>query len=187
MLKLAVITVSTRPTRKGPAISKWFHDYAQTHGKFAAQWVDLAEINLPVFDEPNHPRLRQYEHAHTKRWSAIVDGADAFVFVSPEYNYSTPPSLVNALDYLVHEWQYKPAGLVTYGGLSGGLRGAQMTKLMLTGFKIVPMAEAVTIPFYTKHLDEAENFVSDEHLDKSAHVLLDELHKWAEALKPMRG
>jgi NAD(P)H-dependent FMN reductase len=43
-------------------------------------------------------------HEHTKRWSAIVSRADAFVFVTPEYNYGSPPSLVNALDYLLREW-----------------------------------------------------------------------------------
>lgn len=33
--------------------------------------VDLADAALPVFNEPKHPRLQQYEHDHTKRWSAI--------------------------------------------------------------------------------------------------------------------
>lgn len=187
MPKLAVVTVSTRPGRKGPAISRWFLDAAREHGRFEVQDVDLAEVNLPVFDEPHHPRLQQYEHAHTQNWSRIVAAADAFVFVSPEYNYSTPPSLVNALDYLAKEWQYKPAGLVTYGGLSGGLRAAQMTRLMLSGFKIVPIVEAVTIPFFTKHINDEGQFVSDEHFDASSRALLDELHKWAEALKPMRA
>lgn len=187
MLKLAVLTVSTRPGRKGPAIAQWFHDYAKSHGGFESQLVDLAEINLPMFNEPNHPRLRQYEHAYTKVWSAIVDAADAFVFVTPEYNYSTPPSLVNALDYLVHEWQYKPAGLVSYGGISGGLRATQMTRLILSGFKMVPVVESVTIPFYTKHFNEAGEFVTDEHFNKSATDTLNELQKWATALKPMRG
>lgn len=43
--------------------------------------------------------------------SESVDAADAYAFVMPEYNYFPPPSLVNALDYLVTEWTYKPAGL----------------------------------------------------------------------------
>ena len=69
--------------------------------------VDLADFNLPVYDEPNHPRLRQYVHDHTKAWSASVEAAAAFVFVTPEYNYFAPPALMNALDYLLHEWSYK--------------------------------------------------------------------------------
>jgi NAD(P)H-dependent FMN reductase len=36
-------------------------------------------VILAIFDEPAHPRLRRYEHEHTKAWSARVDAADAFV------------------------------------------------------------------------------------------------------------
>ena len=51
-------------------------------------------------DEPNHPRLRQYTKEHTKAWSAQVEAADAFVFVTPEYNFGIPAPLKNAIDYL---------------------------------------------------------------------------------------
>ncbi|MEZ0368515.1 MAG: NADPH-dependent FMN reductase [Candidatus Sericytochromatia bacterium] len=185
MLKLAVVLVSTRPGRKGPPIAKWFYEFARQHGSFELQFVDLAEVNLPVLDEPNHPRLQKYTQDHTRAWSAIVAAADTFVFVTPEYNYSTPPSLVNALDYLYVEWNYKPAAFVSYGGLSGGMRSVQMSRQILTALKMVPIVEAVTIPFFTKHLDEAGHFVSDEHFDKSATDLLKELHKWAQALQPL--
>ena len=65
----------------------------------------------------------QSEHEHTKRWSRSVAAADAYVFVTPEYNYGTSPALLNALDYPVVEWGCKPAGVVSYGGVPGGLRG----------------------------------------------------------------
>jgi NAD(P)H-dependent FMN reductase len=80
-------------------------------------------------------------------WSDIVGGSDAFVFVTPEYNYTIPPALVNALDTVYHEWTYKPVGFVSYGGVSGGMRAVQTAKLMVTGFKMMPMVEAVNIPF----------------------------------------
>ena len=54
--------------------------------------------------------------------------ADAYVFVTPEYNYSAPPSLVNALDFVYKEWNEKPCGFVGYGGVSGGLRAGQSDK-----------------------------------------------------------
>ena len=111
--KLAVIIASTRPGRVGVHVGTWFFGVARAHPGFDAQWVDLQEVGLPIFDEPRHPRLRQYEHEHTKRWSAIVDAADAFVLVMPEYNYSPPPALTNALDYLGQEWAYKPVAFVS--------------------------------------------------------------------------
>jgi NAD(P)H-dependent FMN reductase len=188
MLKLQVIVVSTREGRKGPYVADWFLEQARAHGKFDIEKIDLAEVNLPLVDEPNHPRLRKYEHEHTRAWSAIVDRADAYVFVTPEYNYSAPPSLINALDYLVHEWAYKPAGFVSYGGVSAGLRSAQMAKQTLTALKVMPMAEAVSIPFFQQHIDEsAGTFDPGEVQAKAAEVMLNELLRWAEALKPLRG
>src|SRR4051812_6805747 len=121
--KLHSIIASTRPGRLGPSIANWFHDRAVQHGKFEASLVDLATFNLPLFDEPQHPRFAKYEHAHTKAWSASVASADAFVLVTPEYNAGPPPSLLNALTYLHNEWKYKPVGFVSYGGVSAGARG----------------------------------------------------------------
>lgn len=187
MSKLHVIIASTRPGRVGPSIAKWFAEYAQTHGKFDVELVDLAEFNLPVYDEPAHPASGKYEHAHTKRWSAKVAEGDAFVFVTPEYDFGTPPSLLNALVYLFHEWQYKPAAFVSYGGLSGGLRSVQDTKLTLTSLKVPSITEAVTIPFFSNFLSEEGIFTPSETHLASAETLLNELSRWTEALKVLRS
>ncbi|MBL9059712.1 MAG: NAD(P)H-dependent oxidoreductase [Mangrovicoccus sp.] len=185
-LKLAVITVSTRPGRVGPAIADWFAGQARADGGFEVVPVDLAEVALPLYDEPKHPRLKDYQHDHTKRWSAIVEAADAVVFVAPEYNSAPSPALVNALDYLVHEWAYKPAGFVSYGGVSGGLRAVQVTKLILSTLKMVPLTEQVTLPMVFEHLRDGRLDAKPIH-DDSAKALLKELRRWAEALKPMRA
>ncbi len=185
MPRLTIIIASVREGRAGEAVARWFIEKAKQHGKFDVQLADLKELNLPILDEPHHPRLKKYVHDSTKAWSAIVDGSDAFIFVSPEYNYTTPPALVNALDTLYHEWTYKPVGFVSYGGVSGGMRAVQTTKLMVTGFKMMPMVEAVNIPFFTQ-LIEGGVFKSNEVHDKAVPVMLDELLKWSEALKALR-
>src|ERR1700741_2157396 len=141
--KLHVVTVSTRPGRIGPSIAKWVAEFARTNGKFDVTEIDLAEFNLPLLDEPNHPMRRQYENAHTKRWSDSVNRADAFVFVVPEYNYSPPPTLTNALDYLFWEWNYKPAGFVGYGGISGGQRSTGPARITASTLKMMPVPEMV--------------------------------------------
>ena len=97
MPKLAVVIASTRPGRVGWPVGQWFLDRARAHGKFEVELIDLKELNLPHLDEPKHPRLQQYEHAHTKAWSKTVSQTDTFVFVTPEYNYGMPPALLNAL------------------------------------------------------------------------------------------
>ena len=185
MHKLHVVIDSTRPGRAGLPIGNWFHAYARQRGTFDTRLVDLAEINLPMFDEPRHPRLRQYEHAHTKAWSAIVAEADAFVLVTPEYNFAAPPALLNALDYLHQEWQYKPVGFVSYGGPAGGTRSVQMLKLPLTALKMVPLFESVTLPLFFKQLQDGV-FQPTEANETAAAAMLDELARWTTALKTLR-
>jgi NAD(P)H-dependent FMN reductase len=174
-LKLHTIVASTRPGRVGPSIAKWFNEFAAEHGKFDPVLVDLADFNLPVYDEPEHPRLRNYHHAHTKAWSESVSEADAFVFVTPEYNYGPPPSLLNALNYLALEWNYTPAGFVSYGGISGGLRAVQVTKQILTTFKVMPVPEGVPMPMVFPHLENGV-LKPAEIYKTSAATMLDELH-----------
>jgi len=154
-------------------------------GRFAVELVDLLEENLPHIDEPKHPRLRDYQHEHTRRWSAKVSAADAFVFVTPEYNYSAPPALLNALDYLFWEWNYKPLGFVSYGGVSGGLRSVQVVKMSATTLKMMPLPEAVSIPWIAKRIEDGV-FVAHDVDEKAATDMLTEMHRWAEALAPLR-
>jgi NAD(P)H-dependent FMN reductase len=186
MTNLHVIVASTRPGRIGPAIADWFSRFAGHYEDLDVRLVDLAEMDLPLLDEPAHPRMQKYENEHTKRWSATVDSADAFVIVTPEYNFSSPPALVNALDYLYNEWNYKPVGFVSYGGISGGLRSVQMTKQLVSTLKMVPLVEAVAIPNVWQHLDDQGQFLANEHHEKSAAEMLEELSRWAKALRPLR-
>jgi NAD(P)H-dependent FMN reductase len=187
MPTLHVIIASTRPGRIGLPVARWFTDWAVKHGGFEVNVVDLAEWNLPLMDEPNHPRLRRYEHQHTKEWSNTIDAGDAFVIVMPEYNHGFTAPLKNALDYLHGEWAYKPVGLVSYGGVSGGMRAAQMIKPVLTALKMTPMLEGVPIPFAMRLLNDDGEVQADEALENTATVMLDELLRWTEALAPLRA
>jgi NAD(P)H-dependent FMN reductase len=186
-LKLHTIICSTRPGRVGPSVARWFLDFVGKHGKFDGVLIDLADFKLPIIDEPTHPIMQKYQNEHTKVWSASVAAADAYAFVTPEYNYGPTPALVNALDYLYREWNYKPCGFVSYGGAAGGVRGVQMSKLQVTAVKMMPMAEGVGIGPVARMLDDKGAFLPNELIEKAATAMLDELHRWAVALKPMRG
>ncbi|WP_454692408.1 NADPH-dependent FMN reductase [Achromobacter aloeverae] len=185
--RLNVIIASTRPGRVGPAFAQWFHEAAVAHGKFDVQLVDLADFKLPVMDEPNHPRMQKYTHEHTRKWSASVASADAFVFVTPEYNFNAPPSLLNALQYLYNEWNYKPASFVSYAHASGGLRAVQELKPLLNTLKIVPLNEQVMVPNFPQTLDENGKFQPTQLHADAAKVALDELLRWTDALKTLRA
>ena len=186
MYQLKIIIASTRPGRKGIHVAEWFLETLKDHPDFEIEVLDLAGINLPLIDEPNHPRLQKYEKDHTKEWSRKIDAADAFVVVTPEYNYGMPPSLANAIDFLYKEWNYKPIGFVSYGGLSGGTRSVQMCKEIMTTVKLVPLMEAVNFPFFEKSIDENGRFKPEAFAEKAADVMMKELLKYTKALKPMR-
>ncbi|MEM6285253.1 MAG: NAD(P)H-dependent oxidoreductase, partial [Chloroflexota bacterium] len=124
---------------------------------------------------------------YTKTWSATVQRADAFVFVMPEYNHTAPPSIVNALNYLSLEWAYKPVGFVSYGGVSGGTRGVESLLSLLATLKLVPMPEAVNIPFFFQYIDRETGSISlGDIQEKAAVAMLDELLRWTEALTVLR-
>lgn len=186
MFNLKIIIASTRPGRKGPAIASWILEIAKKHPDFDVELLDLAEINLPFLDEPNHPRLHQYHHEHTKNWSRIITAADAFIFVTPEYNYGYPATLKNALDFLFIEWNYKPVAFVSYGGIAGGTRAVQMLKQVVTTLKMVPLVESVNIPFFAKHIDSQGQFIADDTMNKTANDMLLELSNWTKGLAGMR-
>ncbi len=131
-------------------------------------------------------RTRKYQHDHTKRWSERVARADAFVFVTSEYNYSAPPSIVNALDYFVHEWAYKPPAFVSYGGVSGGTRSVQMIKVQATALRMMPIPEAVSLPFFAKMFGADGSFSPGEIQEKAAGAMLTELKRWADVLRSLR-
>ncbi|MBB4121662.1 NAD(P)H-dependent FMN reductase [Martelella radicis] len=185
-MKLNIIIGSTRPGRVGPSIAKWVGDFAREHGKFEVEVVDLDDFKLPFLDEPKHPRLQEYEHEHTRKWSESVASADAFIFVTPEYDFFAPATLVNALQVVSKEWGYKPAGVVSYGGVSGGLRAAQELRTLIVNLNAHPLPQVVPIPFFPKFLGEDGKLTPNDEMKAGATGLLDELYKWAGPLAEMR-
>ena len=185
-LKLNVIVTSVRPGRIGPKIGKWAADFARENSNFDVNLVELADFDLPLLDEPKHPAMQDYQHEHTKRWSAANADADAFVFVSPEYDYFPAASTVNAIQTLHREWRRKPVGLIGYGGVSGGLRAMQTTKVLMTASGMMPLPQEVPIPFVFNFLAEDGGFDPAPEVVQGAQAMLSELYGWAESLKPLR-
>ncbi|WP_372983680.1 NADPH-dependent FMN reductase [Microbacterium sp.] len=181
---LQVIVASTRPGRVGKSFGDWFVRVAEQHGGFEVEQIDLAQVNLPFMDEPKHPKLRDYQHQHTKDWSATIDRADAYVFVTPEYNYGYNAVLKNAIDFLNQEWADKAVSFVSYGGIAGGTRAVQQLKQVVTTLRMVPIFESVNIAFAGTKLDENGRVTEDPLLDGAAVQTLDELLRLTAALRP---
>jgi NAD(P)H-dependent FMN reductase len=184
---LQIIIASTRPGRVGPSVAAWIYERAVAHGGFDVELIDLAEINLPMFDEPKHPRFGEYVHQHTRDWSALIARGDAYILVMPEYNYGFNAALKNALDYLNKEWAGKVVGFASYGGVAAGTRAVQMLKPVLGALRLVAVNDAVHIPFVAQFLDAERKLQPNDIMEKSAAVMLDELLAWSTALEPIRA
>ncbi|GAA3873884.1 NAD(P)H-dependent oxidoreductase [Streptomyces lacrimifluminis] len=185
IMKLQIIVGSTRPGRLARPVADWAAEAAEKHGGFEVELVDLVDYGLPLLDEPGPPRMGRYEHEHTRRWSAKIKEADAFVFVTPEYNYGPSVSLLNAVDYLHNEWLYAPVGFVSYGGIAGGLRSVQVMKQVVTTVRMMPIPEGVAIPFVMQHV-KAGVFDPPPPVTGSVAPMLTELARWANVLRPLR-
>ncbi|HWG24662.1 NAD(P)H-dependent oxidoreductase [Actinospica sp.] len=179
---LQIVVGSTRPGRVGSAVAQWFHGLAVKHDEFAVQIVELADVDLPLYDEPNPPRQGRYVHEHTKRWSQIVSAADAFVFVVPEYNHGYNAATKNALDFLHREWRGKPVGFVSYGAAAAGARAVSGLLPVVTALGMVPSGNAVTIPQIARAVQPGEPFTGNERADEGAGLLLDALSRLTTAL-----
>ena len=183
---LLVIVASTRPGRLGRPVGDWFVARAQEHGAFVVDDADLAEVDLPFLDEPGHPRLGDYQHDHTKAWSARVAAADAVAIVTPEYNHSFPATVKNALDALGPEWAHKPLGYVSYGGISGGTRAVAALEPVAAVLQLRPVPQAVHLPFAAQHLD-GDTFSPPDSSDRAVVAMLDELAVMADVLDARRS
>lgn len=182
---LQVVIGSTRPGRVGDAIARWFDARAREDARFEVELVDLALVNLPLLDEPHQPEEHDYVHDHTWRWSETVSRADAFVFVTPEYNHGVNAATKNALDYLYVEWHDKPSAIVCYGGSSRGVRGAQSLKASLLAVKS-PHAGDVAVSLSTTPVRDGV-FDADASVTRSATRVLSELARLVAVYRPLRS
>lgn len=183
---LMIVIASIRQGRVGLSVGRWFESVARESGGFDIDLVDLAELDLPLMTEPNHPRLQRYTFDHTKAWSKRVAAADAFVFVMPEYNFSYTAPLKNAIDYLSKEWGQKPLGFLTYGGVSGGTRAMIALLPALQALRIHPVQPAVNVPFVTQFVNDDGEFEPNDVTAKATQGMLKALEEAARFYGTMR-
>lgn len=184
--RLNVLIASTRPNRVGGQVAAWFARVARTRSDFDVRVVDLADLNLPMLDEPMPAAdAAPYRHEHTRRWSAITAAADAFAVVLPEYNRGYPASIKNALDFLYVEWRHKPIAFVSYGMTSGGMRAAAQLTEVVTGLGMVPVTAGVVVHL-REVIDANGRLVPSARMVQAASDTLAELWRLSQALRTIR-
>lgn len=184
MIKVGIVTGSTRPGRVNESVARWVLEHAQKHGGAEFELVDIQTFNLPLLDEPMPPSRGQYTKPHTKAWAAKVASLDAFVFVTPEYNHGISGALKNAIDFLYAEWNNKAAGFVSYGS-AGGTRSVEHLRGVMAEIQVADVRQQVTLSLR----DDFENytvFKPAAHHEKTLKTLLEQVIRWGTALKTVR-
>lgn len=179
-LPLGVIVGSVRQGRLGPMVADWFLEQARDHGGFSPDLIDLAEFPLPLTLADRPP---EGIGELTRRLTA----AEAFVIVTPEYNHSFPASVKSLIDWHFTQWQAKPVGFVSYGGISGGLRAVEQLRLVLAEMHAVTIRDTVSFPMVWDLFDLDGQLVHPAGPNGAAKLLLDELTWWAHALSNARS
>lgn len=191
-LKIAVIIGSTRPARFGDKPAKWIAAEAKKLEGVEVELLDLVDYPMPFFEEPMGPSQlnKKYSNDVVKKWSAKIDAADAFIIVTPEYNHSTSGVLKNALDHLFPEWNNKPVGFVSYGGVAGA-RAVEHLRQICIELSMAPIRNAVhiqgTILFPILSGKAQWNAETEAHLKDNADKMLSQILWWAKALKAARA
>ncbi len=191
--KLQVIVGSTRETRNADRVVPWVIDVAARHGAFEVEVLDLRDWPLPIFAEHlgtlGDLADPTYSAPIVKQWNKKIAEADAYLFVTPEYNHSVPSVLKNAIDSVFASFAFrnKPAAFVGYSsGIAAGTRAVEHLALIAIEAELVPLRNTVLIP-KVQNAFAANGDPVDPETEFALGILLDDLAWWSRALEQARA
>jgi NAD(P)H-dependent FMN reductase len=191
MAVISVIVGSTREGRFSEKPAKWILQHLKKRAGVDARLLDLRDFPLPFFDQqatPATPGRPPYKQEVVKRWTTAIGESDAFVFVTPEYNYGTSAVLKNAIDWVYPEWNRKPVAFVSYGS-AGGARSVQQLRETAIELQLAPIRSAVHVPVATlwAHYQGGDVEAGLAQIEAPAAAMIDDLLWWMKALTAARN
>lgn len=185
MTKIAIITGSVRPGRQSLNVATWVRSIADQRDDATFEVVDIADFDLPLWQEPMSPSWGPAESAEGRAWSARMAEFDGYVFVVPEYNHSVTGALKNALDYLKPEVANKAAAFVSYGA-AGGARAVEHLRGIVAEMEIAHVRNTVMMSLFTD-FENFSTFTPTEQAVASVTPMLDQLLPWTKAMEAVRA
>ncbi|MFI9779866.1 NADPH-dependent FMN reductase [Streptomyces sp. NPDC051956] len=179
-VRVAVVIGSNREGRFGPVVADWLMSLLGERPDLAVDVIDVAATDLPIalsYDPSAEVR------AELAKVTPKLAAADAFIVLTPEYNHSYPASLKNVIDWHHAEWQAKPVGFVSYGGISGGLRAVEHLRTVFAELHAVTVRDTVSFTHAGSHFDESGAHRDPEAPAAAVKAMLDQLAWWAKALR----
>lgn len=177
-LRVAVIIGSNREGRFGETVANWFLKTIADLDGLDIDTIDLADLDL-------HTSIREVPSAAVEAVSSRVAAADAFVFITPEYNHSFPASIKTFIDHHVEQWCGKAIGFVSYGGIAGGLRSVEALRLVFASLNAATVRNTVSFANVWDQFTDG-SLSNPEGSAHAANSLVQQLKWWGHALRNAR-
>lgn len=196
-LNICIIAGSTRtngPPRPilSDRVTSYIHSSVTT-GRDASHDVTIlkARETLPLLERPQFTYPPSQMPENLKEMHQILDQADAYIAITPEYNHSPCPGLMNLMNHFGSStFGFKPSGIVSYSaGQWGGARAAHSLRPFLSELGCLPVSAMVHIPKAGEVLDEDGALLpnlDDGHWESYVDRMLSQLEWWGEAAKSQR-
>jgi NAD(P)H-dependent FMN reductase len=193
MLKLQIIVGSTRPERNADAVLRWVAPVARAQGAFEVEILDLRDWKLPFFQETlatvGDFKNPTYSDPLVKQWNNKIKEADAYLFITPEYNHSFPGVLKNAIDNVFCSFGFRNKAVAFVGysiGVAAGVRAVEHLNLVMLETEALPVRTQTLVPFVMNAFD-AEGKPANPILNTGLGIMLEDLAWLAKALKTARA
>ncbi len=187
--RVLVFYGSYRSDRRGIRLAnflvKRLHDRGNDVG-----FIDAKTIGLPILDR----MYKEYSPGTAPpALEALADkirGADAFTFVTGEYNRGVQPGLKNLTDHFLEEWFWRPAAIASYSASRlAGTRSSFAWSNTLSEMGMVVISSTLTVGPIEETLDaEGEPIgARGASLERSFAQFADDLDWWTEAARHQRA
>lgn len=181
--KILVFYGSYRSDRKGIRLADWLVRELAARGD-EPELIDAKAVGLPMLDRmyKEYPKGQAPEALETL--AGKIKAADAFVFVTGEYNWGVQPGLKNLTDHFLEEWFWRPAAIASYSfGRLGGARSSYAWHNTLSEMGMVVISSTLTVGGILATLDEQAEAIGEggEALKRAFPRFADDLRWWTEA------
>ena len=180
---------SYRADRRGIRLAEYIVAGLKARGA-AAELVDAKAVGLPMLDRMYKEYPAGEAPAAMEALAGKIRGADAFVFVTGEYNWGPQPGLKNLTDHFLEEWFWRPAAIASYSaGRLSGVRAATVWHGILSEMGMVVISSTLAVGQIGKSLDQSGSPTGEggAALERAFPRFADDLAWWTEAAKAQRA
>ena len=187
--RILVLYGSYRSDRMGIRLADYIVAQLSARGD-AAELIDAKEVGLPMLDRMYKEHPKGSAPPALEALAQKIMAADAFVFVTGEYNWGVQPGLKNLTDHFLEEWFWRPAAIASYSaGRIGGVRSSYAWHNTLSEMGMVVISSTLTVGPIGQALDATGKPTGDagHALERSFGKFADDLAWWTEAVKTQRA